>query len=204
MVRVYAIAVFAVPFILASIWFAGNWSDNPIAKIQVTVDGVTKQYFSYLPPKRGSDKRPTCGWRGGREATMKADKTIDSYDAIHLACSFDVSDKTRIQSEYGFSLELRRYKGRQFEAFVAIVYTSKDGLILKSNLMEGKSPRWRCRAKNCGIEFSKNSLPDPKSRSDVLAFDFSFLAPMTNNLSDKTIHMAEFQLSGEVPRHFPN
>ena len=108
--------MFSMRFILILlIPLSGCWhGSEPVAEMNVEVDGASKRYFSYLPPEHGSDHRPTCGWTGGREASVKPDKSLISYDVIKIGCSFDVSDKSRPASKYGLSLQFRKYDGEQF------------------------------------------------------------------------------------------
>lgn len=176
---------------------------DPVAEMQVSVDGEKERYYSYPPPQIGSDRRPTCGWRGGREASVKPGKILEQYDAIHIGCGFDASDQIRNSSKYSLSLEFRRYDGEQFEAVLAVIRTSKDGLLLKSNLMDGKPPHWRCREKHCGIDFLELDLPDPQDESGILSFAFKLSAHMTYNLSEETVHIADFHLNGKITRHSP-
>ena len=178
-------------------------SNVQIASVAATWAGKTNNYYAYTPPSRGSDRRPTCGWRGGRHATAEGGKVLETYAAIVLACGFDVSDEKRIESKLSLVLEFQRSEGRDFKAVKTIILTSENGLILKSNLMKGRPANWRCREEGCGIIFNILKLPDPFARTGSLEFDFTVSAPLTYNLSDKTVYQAEFHFKGKAPRHWP-
>jgi hypothetical protein len=177
-------------------------ASDPIARLSVTTNGTTTEYLSYKPSNLSSERGPMCSWRSEKTALVTAEGKRIPYDSISLACSFDVNDESKIEYKYGISIEFRSFDQKPFEVALVVLNTSEDGSILKSNLMDGDPPGWQCKSKNCGISFAKLDLPDINSKTGDLAFDMSFSAPVTDNLSDEVVKVLDIRMAGAAKSPF--